>query len=123
MIIRHLLAGIALVAATTTVAEAAPADAANSPAGVLADSNGMTLYIFDKDTDGVSACYDGCADSWPPFIARDGAADEGDFTLVARKDGAMQWAYEGMPLYYWAGDSEPGDATGDGVGGVWHVVK
>lgn len=123
MKIRHIFAGIALVAATTSAALAVPAATANSPFGVLADKSGMTLYIFDKDTAGVSTCYDGCDASWPPFIAKADAADEGDFTLVAREDGAMQWAYKGMPLYYWAGDSEPGDATGDGIGGVWHVIK
>src|SRR5688500_10483008 len=28
--------------------------------GMLRDAQGKTLYIFDKDTAGVSACYDGC---------------------------------------------------------------
>ena len=42
---------------------------------------------------------------------------------MTRKDGAEQWAFKGMPLYYWAGDSKPGDTNGDGVGGVWHVLK
>ena len=57
------------------------------------------------------------------MIAKAGASADGEFTLVERKDGAMQWAINGMPLYYWAGDANPGDTTGDGVGGVWHVVK
>lgn len=39
-----------------------------------------------------------------------------------RTDGTMQWAYEGKPLYLWTKDTKPGDVTGDGVGGVWHVI-
>lgn len=91
--------------------------------GVLVDSKGMTLYIFDKDAPGESNCYGGCAQSWPPFAASGAAAPDGDFTIVTRKGGDTQWAYKGQPLYYWIGDSKPGQTNGDGVGGVWHVVK
>lgn len=91
--------------------------------GMLTDANGMTLYTFDKDEGGMSACYDECAVNWPPLLAAAGAMAEGDYTLVARKDGAMQWAYEGKPLYLWVKDTKPGDMTGDGVKGVWHVAK
>jgi predicted lipoprotein with Yx(FWY)xxD motif len=104
------------------LAIAAPAGLTMSN-GVLVDGKGMTLYTFDKDGSGVSNCYDGCASSWPPFTAKSGASADGDFTLVARKDGTQQWAFKGKPLYYWAGDANPGDMTGDGVGGVWHVVR
>lgn len=89
---------------------------------VLTDANGMTLYTFDKDTAGVSNCYDACADNWPPLFAAEGAAAEGDFTLVTRTDGKMMWAYEGLPLYLWVKDQKPGDTTGDGVGEVWHTA-
>lgn len=91
--------------------------------GMLVDAGGMTLYTFDKDGEGVSNCDGGCAASWPPFIAKAGAVAEADFSLVMRKDGSEQWAYRGKPLYYWAGDAAPGDANGDGVGGVWHIVE
>jgi predicted lipoprotein with Yx(FWY)xxD motif len=42
---------------------------------------------------------------------------------VKRKDGKMQWAKDGMPLYYWVKDTKKGDATGDGVNGVWDAAK
>jgi len=90
---------------------------------ILTDAKGMTLYTYDKDTAGVTNCYDKCAVNWPPLIAASGAKAEGDYTLVERKDGAMQWAYKGMPLYLWKDDHKAGDVTGDGVGGVWHVAK
>lgn len=89
---------------------------------VLADKNNMTLYTFDKDEAGISNCYDGCADNWPPLFA-DIDAHEGDYSVVERKDGTKVWAYKDQPLYLWIGDSEPGDVSGDGVGGVWHVAK
>lgn len=116
-----LIAGAALSLAAATAALAAPADLGSN--GVLVDGEGMTLYLFDNDKGGASTCYGGCAGSWPPFVAAAGAQAEGDFSLIERNDGSMQWAYKGWPLYYWAGDRQPGDMSGDGVGGVWHVLK
>jgi predicted lipoprotein with Yx(FWY)xxD motif len=89
---------------------------------VLTDANGMTLYTYDKDTAGVSNCYDKCAVNWPPLMAAADAAAEGDFTIVDRTDGTKMWAYKGMPLYLWVKDTKPGDTTGDGVGEVWHTA-
>lgn len=89
----------------------------------LTDVNGMTLYTFDKDTNGTSNCYDDCAVNWPPYIAAADSADMGEsFALVERRDGTQQWAKDGAPLYLWIGDTAPGETTGDGVGGVWHVA-
>jgi predicted lipoprotein with Yx(FWY)xxD motif len=90
---------------------------------ILTDAKGMTLYTFDKDTSGVSNCYDKCATNWPPLMATADAKADGDYSLVERKDGSMQWAYKGMPLYLWVKDAVPGDMTGDGVNKVWHVAK
>jgi predicted lipoprotein with Yx(FWY)xxD motif len=91
--------------------------------GPLVAANGMTLYTFDKDSSGKSNCYGDCADSWPPYLAKSGAkAPAKGFTSIKRKDGSKQWAKDGQPLYFWVGDSAPGDTTGDGVGGVWHIV-
>ena len=92
--------------------------------GPLAAKNGMTLYTFDKDSAGKSNCYDNCAASWPPYLVAAGTDLSGDgFSSVERSDGTQQWAKDGAPLYFWAGDAEPGDTNGDGVGGVWHIVK
>lgn len=92
-------------------------------ADMIADAKGMTLYTFDKDAGGVSACYDDCAAKWPPYLGK--AADKmtKGWTLVDRKDGAKQWAYDAKPVYYFAGDKAKGDMKGDGLGGVWHVIK
>jgi predicted lipoprotein with Yx(FWY)xxD motif len=90
---------------------------------VITDANGMTLYTFDKDTAGVSNCYDKCAAAWPPAYAPAGTAGSGDYSIVKRTDdGDLEWAYKGMPLYLWIKDKKPGDVTGDGVGNVWHTA-
>tara|TARA_R110002124_G_scaffold114535_4_gene269170 strand:- start:5290 stop:5682 length:393 start_codon:yes stop_codon:yes gene_type:complete len=128
MHIRTILAGAAALAFLTMPALAQ--DMANGAvktadiAGktVLTDANGMTLYIFDKDSAGVTNCYDKCAANWPPLTADTGATADGDFSIVERTDGPSMWAYKGAPLYYWVNDTQPGDTTGDGVGGVWHLA-
>ena len=92
----------------------------------MADFNGMTLYTYDKDTAGVSNCTGGCLKAWPAYTS--GATAQGSFpdgiTVITRSDdGSKQFAWKGMPLYYYATDVKAGDITGDGVGNVWHIVK
>jgi predicted lipoprotein with Yx(FWY)xxD motif len=96
----------------------------DSSAGkIYTDAKSMALYTYDKDEMGKSNCYDKCATNWPPFLAAADAKAEGDWTLVKRDDGSMQWAYDGKPLYLFIGDKKAGDITGDGKGDVWHVAK
>ena len=90
---------------------------------ILTNKAGMTLYTFDKDSNGTSNCNGGCAQKWPPYAAKDGAYTKPGWTVIDRKDGSKQWAYNGQPLYTWVGDTKKGDTTGDGVGGVWHVAE
>jgi predicted lipoprotein with Yx(FWY)xxD motif len=40
-----------------------------------------------------------------------------------RDDGSRQWAYKGKPLYGYVADVTPGQASGDGVNGRWHVAR
>lgn len=90
---------------------------------ILTDAKGMTLYIWDKDTAGVSNCYDQCATNWPPVLVDASTAVTGDFTLVDRKGSDQKVvAYKGMALYGWVKDKAVGDTTGDGVGGTWHTA-
>ncbi len=101
----------------------------DSPDGKhLAGANGMTLYIFKKDSPGKSACAGDCATNWPPFTlsgddkATAGAGVTGKLSTIKRADGDRQVAYDGAPLYYYSGDSGAGDTNGEGVGGVWFVA-
>ena len=110
--------GLGLLAVASSLMLALPASAA----GVLAAQNGMTLYTFDKDSDGKSACYDACATHWPPYIAAAGEAMPDGWTRVMRDDGTEQWALNGKPLYFYFEDMASGDVNGDGKGDVWHVV-
>ena len=92
----------------------------------LVDAKGMTLYIFDKDKEpGKSACYGGCAKSWPPYAPAAAAQAElvSPLTLITRDDGTKQYAYKGKPLYYYEKDNTPGDVKGEGVGKAWWIVK
>jgi len=107
---------------TAAVAAGAPVTSAD---GVLTGTNGMTLYVFDKDVanSGKSVCNGPCATNWPPLAADSTASPTGDYNVITRDDGARQWAYKGKPLYFWAKDHKPGDKTGDGFNGVWHSAK
>ncbi len=96
----------------------------------LVDANGMTLYLFTKDTPGVSNCSGDCLAKWPALTVADGEtptlADDvpGRIGVIKRADdGTNQVVFNGMPLYYWVNDSAPGDATGQNVGNVWFIVK
>jgi predicted lipoprotein with Yx(FWY)xxD motif len=116
----------AIVLSTTLLAPLAHAEpAARMVNGKLVDTSGMTLYTFDMDVAGAgtSKCNGPCAALWPPALATADAKPEGDLSVVTRDDGSKQWAYKGKPVYTYASDKKPGDATGDNVKGVWHVVK
>jgi predicted lipoprotein with Yx(FWY)xxD motif len=92
--------------------------------GVLTNSAGMSLYTFDRDAGGKSACNGQCAVNWPPHMAADGAQAKDGYSVITRDDGKKQWAYKGKPLYTWIKDSKPGDKTGDGFNNnVWHIAK
>jgi predicted lipoprotein with Yx(FWY)xxD motif len=95
----------------------------------LVGPDGRTLYIFTQDTGGASTCYDDCAAAWPPLDVPDGASIEagegvtGQLGITEREDGASQATYDGMPLYSFASDAEPGDASGQGVNDVWFIAS
>lgn len=118
------VAAVALTASAGFALAAAPVKTVTTSAGeVYANEAGMTLYTFDKDEPGKSHCNDQCAVNWPPVMAAADAVAEGDWTLADRDDGTKMWAYKGMPVYLWINDTKEGDITGDGVGGVWHIIK
>jgi predicted lipoprotein with Yx(FWY)xxD motif len=94
---------------------------------VLADAKGFTVYWYAKDTRMSSACTGSCATAWPPLTGKPtavmGVRLVGKFGTITRANGVLQATYKGHPLYTYAGDSAPGQAKGNGLGGVWHVLK
>jgi predicted lipoprotein with Yx(FWY)xxD motif len=83
--------------------------------------DGLPLYTFDKDAPGRSSCTGPCATVWPPLAASPGSRPLGEWTLLKRSDGKLQWAWRGRPVYTHAGD-EVGKTAGDGVGGAWRLI-
>jgi predicted lipoprotein with Yx(FWY)xxD motif len=112
------------LAGCATALASEPASVANTSKGkTLVDAHGMTLYSFDKDTTGKSACNGPCATNWPP-LAASSATPAADWTLITRDDGNKQWAYKGRALYTFAKDTAPGDIKGDGfLNNAWHVAQ
>jgi predicted lipoprotein with Yx(FWY)xxD motif len=120
---RSLLLAIALIP-TIALAAMAPSDPpVRQRNGILVDLKGRALYTYDGDIDSRrSRCNNQCRLLWPPIFASAEAQPKGRFTIVARADGSRQWAYDGKPLYRWVSDRKRGDAGGDGIMDVWHLV-
>jgi predicted lipoprotein with Yx(FWY)xxD motif len=101
------------------------------PGMALVGSNGRTLYLFQADKNGTSACSAACAAAWPPDTVT-GAPTAGSgvsqalLGTIKRPDGTTQVTYNGHPLYYFSADTASGKAHGQGVkafGAEWYVVN
>ncbi len=125
--------GSATVPAASTETSAAPSFTiaiTDDPTlgAYLTGAEGMTLYVLARDPADLSTCALDCATSWPPLTSALGATipapagATGPFSTINRSDGKVQVTYNGMPLYYFSGDSAAGDTTGQGKSGVWFVA-
>lgn len=121
-------AGAAASGAPMTPAKAVLTISATKLGYVLATAKGMTVYWYGKDVknSGQSACTASCAAAWPPVagapVAAPGVKLSGTLGVITLPDGVVQATYNGYPLYSYASDMSPGQANGNGVGGVWHVI-
>ncbi len=103
---------------------------AGSGGTFLTDGSGRTVYLFSADGMNKSACSGACASLWPPVTAKGqltgaGGAKAADLSTITRPDGVKQVTYSGHALYYFAGDSGPGQTTGQGLddfGAKWWLV-
>jgi predicted lipoprotein with Yx(FWY)xxD motif len=120
-----LLAAAISLAAVSGASAAPPTKTGTTTKGpALTDARGMSLYTFDKDSDGKSACNGPCAANWPALKAEASDAAGDGYTIVTRDDGSRQWAHKGKPLYTFGKDQKAGDITGDGfLNGVWHLAQ
>jgi predicted lipoprotein with Yx(FWY)xxD motif len=107
---------------------AALGTASSSLGDIVVDGKGMTVYMYDNDTQGsgVSTCEGQCATNWPA-VTTDSATPSvegvtGEVGTITGVNGATQVTLNGWPLYYYAGDSAAGDTNGQGVGGIWWVL-
>jgi predicted lipoprotein with Yx(FWY)xxD motif len=110
---------------------AAVVTTAKGPDGTfLAGPSGRTLYLWQADGHGMSNCTGSCAAAWPPLTTKgkpkaSNGAVAGDVGTVARADGTTQVTYKGHPLYYYTGDTGPGQTNGEGSNGFgakWWLV-
>ena len=133
------VAAIASIAIATGASAATAAPRAASTATVsarttklgriLVDAHGRTLYLFEKDAHGKSACTGACARSWPPLMTSgrpkaSGGANARMLGTTHRASGT-QVTYHGHPLYRFAGDAKAGQTNGEGstaFGASWYVL-
>ena len=96
----------------------------------LVDANGRALYLWDADHGSKSTCSGACAQAWPPLTTTatpkaSGAVKASLLGTIKRTDGSREVTYAGHPLYYYVGDTGPGQTTGqgsNGFGAPWWVV-
>jgi predicted lipoprotein with Yx(FWY)xxD motif len=101
-----------------------------SAGSFLTDGSGRAVYLWVKDSMNKSECSGACAGAWPPVpangsVTASGGAKASDLGTIARSDGSKQVTYDGHPLYYFAGDSGPGQTNGqgsNGFGAKWWLV-
>ena len=101
-----------------------------SAGAFLTDGSGRAVYLWSKDAMDSSACSGACAGAWPPVtttgaVSASGGVNKADLSTLTRSGGAKQVVYDGHPLYYFSGDSGPGQVNGqgsDGFGAKWWLV-
>ena len=142
---RLLRLAIALGAATALVvsAQAKPSSASRASSTravvslrktalgtVLVDARGRTLYLFEKDRNGVSSCTAACLAYWPALTSigtpqAGKGVHQSALKLARQHNGARQVTYAGHPLYTFLGDKRAGQTTGEGLrnfGAEWYAL-
>jgi predicted lipoprotein with Yx(FWY)xxD motif len=97
---------------------------------ILVDARGRTLYLFEKDRGGMSACNSACLQYWPAFTSKvmpraGTGVRQSLLRLVKQHAGFWQVTYAGHPLYTFVGDKRSGQTTGEGLtnfGAGWYVL-
>lgn len=104
--------------AVDTLADAGP---------YLTDGDGRALYLLEGEPANASTCADACAEEWPPYVMTGtlsetpatGPLDAALVGTIERADGRTQVTYAGHALYYYHGDTGPGETTGQDVTDAW----
>jgi predicted lipoprotein with Yx(FWY)xxD motif len=131
-LVLSLVVGLGGAIASRSAARASTVAAARSGLGrIIVDVRGRTLYLFEKDKQGRSACYGSCAKFWPPLLTggKPAAARGAKASLLGktrRRDGSEQVTYAGHPLYRFVEDTKPGQTKGEGsqaFGAGWDALS
>lgn len=128
-----VMSGTSPTAMVSTTTAMAPSEAVLNVATdpklgkILVGANGMTLYMYTKDTSDTVTCIGDCAVKWPPLMTQGtpvlGEGVNPALVGITQSNGSKIVTYNHLPLYYWTSDQKAGDVTGQGVGGVWYVVS
>jgi predicted lipoprotein with Yx(FWY)xxD motif len=139
---RLLALGIALSAIGSAAALVSPAHGGTTAKGavvalkktslgtILVDARGRTLYLFEKDRGGMSACTSACVQYWPALTSRatpraGSGVHQAMLRVVRQQNGVRQVTYAGHPLYTFVGDKSAGQTSGEGLtnfGAAWYAI-
>jgi predicted lipoprotein with Yx(FWY)xxD motif len=122
--------GTSTAAATKAAGGAAVALRTTKLGPTLVDSQGRTLYLFEKDKTAASTCDGACASVWPPLTTNGSPKAQAGISAAKlgttkRSDGKLEVTYAGHPLYYYVSDTDPGQLSGEGLdqfGAEWYAV-
>lgn len=125
------LSGLAIAASKPTKPATVKTRTAGDLGRIIVDGRSRTLYLFEKDKNGKSACSGACATNWPPLLTKgkpkaSGSVKASKLGTTKRSDGTTQVTYGGHPLYTFVADkNKPGSTKGEGIdafGAEWYVV-
>jgi predicted lipoprotein with Yx(FWY)xxD motif len=125
------LTGLTAIASSATSKPATVKTGSSSLGRIVVDGKSHTLYLFEKDKHGKSACSGACAHNWPPLLTK-GTPKAGTgakpslLGTTRRADGTTQVTYNKHPLYTFIADNgKRGSTKGEGIdafGAKWYVV-
>jgi len=125
-----VLVGAAIAAANPAARSATVTTARTGLGRIIVDGRGRSLYLFEKDAHGRSACSGVCTAYWPPLLTNGRSiaikgAKPSLLGSIRRADGSRQVSYAGHPVYFFSGDTRPGQTNGEGLkdfGAGWYVL-
>ena len=122
--------GAGVASGSSSARPAAVASGSSALGRVIVDTRGHTLYLFEKDRRGTSACSGACLAYWPPLLTSGTptaikGAKPALLGSIRRGDGTRQVTYAGHPLYLFFGDTKRGQTNGEGLkdfGAAWYAL-
>ena len=125
------LSVVGIIGASTAAAgTSATVTTRHTALGSFLVAGGRTLYLFEADGRNQSACSGPCAGTWPPLTTTGhpvaGAGVRASLLGTIKDGSTEQVTYAGHPLYFYSGDTKPGDVNSQNLklfGAKWFVVS